>query len=65
MTSVQPRIQIDAKNHLQLLFVVQPRLFCHTIIKPDGSIGKREYYRDLRQSSHACYDRHWCRSCWW
>ena len=50
MTSVQPRIQIDAKNHLQLLFVVQPRLFCHTIIKPDGSIGKREYYRDLEGS---------------
>jgi len=47
ITSIQPRIQIDAKNYLHLLFVVQPRLFCHTIVTPDGSIGKREYYRDL------------------
>jgi hypothetical protein len=47
MTSVQPRIQIDAKNFLHLLFVVQPRLFCHTIVKPDGSIARREYHRDL------------------
>lgn len=50
VTSIQPRIQIDAKNHLHLLFVVQPRLFCHTIVKPDGSIAKREYYRDLDSS---------------
>lgn len=50
MTSIQPRIQIDAKNFLHLLFVVQPSLFCHTIVKPDGSIAKREYYRDLEGS---------------
>ncbi|MBL9185154.1 MAG: hypothetical protein JNN17_23605 [Verrucomicrobiaceae bacterium] len=46
ITSIQPRIQIDAKNFLHLLFVVQPTLFCHTVVKPDGSIAKREYYRD-------------------
>jgi hypothetical protein len=48
--SIQPQMAIDSKNHFHLLFMAQPRVFCHTIMKPDGQIAKRSYYRDLEGS---------------
>jgi hypothetical protein len=48
--SIQPQMAIDSKNHFHLLFMAQPRLFCHTVIKPDGQIAKRSYYRDIEGS---------------
>jgi hypothetical protein len=44
--SIQPQIQIDPQNRLHLFFLAQPYVFCHTIIKPDGKLSKRDYYRD-------------------
>lgn len=48
--SIQPQMAIDSKNFFHLLFMVQPRLFCHTVVKPDGRIAKRNYYRDVEGS---------------
>lgn len=48
--SIQPQMAIDSKNHFHLLFMAQPRVFCHTVVKPDGTIAKRNYYRDLEGS---------------
>lgn len=47
ITSIQPQIAIDTKNFFHLFFMVQPRLFCHSIIQPDGRIKKRSYYKEV------------------
>ncbi|MBL9132067.1 MAG: hypothetical protein JNG86_12765, partial [Verrucomicrobiaceae bacterium] len=44
--SLQPQIAIDNQNKLQILFMAQQRVFCHTTINPDGKLGKRSYYLD-------------------
>jgi hypothetical protein len=50
-SSLQPQIAIDNQNKLQVLFMAQPRLFCHTTINPDGKIAKRSYYTDEEGSN--------------
>lgn len=41
-----PQITIDRTNGLQILFLVMPKLYCHVVIKPDGTLVKRAYYRE-------------------
>lgn len=45
-SSLQPQAEIDIKNRLQVLFMAQQHVFCHTIVNPDGKIAKRDYYLD-------------------
>ncbi|MBE7495080.1 MAG: hypothetical protein HS117_09055 [Verrucomicrobiaceae bacterium] len=42
--SLQPQITIDRQNKLQVLFMAQQRVFCHTTINPDGKLARRTYY---------------------
>lgn len=46
MMAVQPQISIDTTNRLHILFLAQPHVFCHAVVKPDGKIQERTYYRD-------------------
>jgi hypothetical protein len=46
MMAVQPQISIDISNKLHVLFLAQPHVFCHVVVKPDGKVQQRNYYRD-------------------
>ena len=41
-----PQITVDRENRLQVLFLAMPKLYTHVIVKPDGSLFKRGYYRE-------------------
>ena len=41
-----PQITIDAGNQLQVLFLAQPNVYAHCVVRPDGSLKSRTYYRD-------------------
>ncbi len=41
-----PQITLDTNNQLQVLFLAQPHIYAHAIISPDGSLKKRNYYKE-------------------
>jgi hypothetical protein len=41
-----PQITIDSQNQLQVLFLAQPNVYAHCVVRPDGSLKSRMYYRD-------------------
>lgn len=45
-----PQITVDRENRLQVLFLAMPKIFTHVIIKPDGALFKRGYYREQEGS---------------
>lgn len=46
MMAVQPQISIDTANKLHVMFLAMPHIFCHVVVKPDGKVQQRSYYKD-------------------
>lgn len=46
----EPQIMIDVKNKLNVFFLVQPYIYCHVVINPDGKVYKRSYYRSAEDN---------------
>jgi hypothetical protein len=42
-----PQITVDHENRLQVLFLSMPKVYTYVVIKPDGSLFKRSYYREV------------------
>ncbi len=45
-TGLDPQVNIDSGNKLHILFLAAPKIFAHAIIKPDGKLDKRSYFRE-------------------
>lgn len=45
-----PQITVDRENRLQVLFLSMPKVYTHVVIKPDGTLFKRAYYREQGSS---------------
>lgn len=45
-----PQITVDRGNRLQVLFMVMPQMYAYCIVKPDGELEKRSYYREKENS---------------
>ncbi len=49
-TGIEPQQRIDKENKLHVFFLARPRVFGYVVVKPDGALAKREYYKDLENN---------------
>lgn len=49
-SGIEPQQRIDSGNKLHVFFLAKPKVFGYVVVKPDGTLAKREYYRDIENN---------------